>query len=483
MQLFNFSLIFTVGALFWTSLPGQTVYPTHQNWWPGPVIWYGEDGEVTSRSTLGPFVFHQVRGDQTIRGIRPLYYDRVGPGDDRRYQAWLFPLFRRQEIGPDVDWHYLLIGRTERRLAGYRDILNVSVFPFFFYQSTGVEEELRGGIFPLGGRVRGQFFHDEADWVMFPLYARLRSGQVDTYYTPFPFVRTRRGPGTRGFEIWPIYGATRTEGKQENRYLFWPLGFSQRTFNPEDGELTSHARGFLPFYSHRDSPTMRDRNYVWPFFGRTVSTSPEYTETRYFWPFLVHRDGVQSTRQRIAPFYTRRQSEAIDQRWILFPFFRTRITPERDGLVQVQNQFLYFMLWDVEQFDPLRPEAPSARKIHLWPFFSGWDSGDGRRQAQILSPLEAFFPESQPVRDILSPLLAIYRTSEDENKNYRRRSFLFQLVTYERQKSSRTLNIGPLLRFQRESEGRGFSLLRGLYERSPEGRHRFLWLSRRNDSE
>ena len=468
--------LFCLLLLSVTTVAGQTLLSEGpRNWWPGPVTWVDALGEVESREIVPPLFFYRERPGETVRGMRPLFYERVQHDADRSFQTWLFPLFHRTQHGPDQDWHYLLIGRTEIRRAGGRRVNNTAVFPFFYYQSTGVPEELRGGLFPVAGRVRGQFFHNEADWIMFPLYARLRSGSVDTYYTPFPFIRTRRGPDTHGFEVWPLFGARTTTDLKEHRYVLWPLGFSQKEYSPKDGTLVRHARGFLPVYSHQDTPTLRDRNYLWPFFGITESLDPVYTENRYFWPFLVRRTGEDRDRVRVAPFYTHRKSPGMEQQWVLFPFFRTRITPEYNGLVQRQSQFLYFLLWDVEQTDPLRPEATPARKLHLWPFFSAWDSGAGQRQSQLFSPLEVFFPESRVVRELYTPLFALYRHAEDESQRLRRRQFLFQLITYERRKERVSFDVGPLFSFRKEPEGRGFGFLRGLYERSPQGQHRLFW--------
>ena len=472
-----------------TASPARSAPSPHpesiENFWPGPVTQLDSSDNILQREWLGPLFFRENRPASQVRGFRPFYLQRKEIGRDKQRDYFLFPFFIRHQHGSLREWQFLLLGRhtTHQLRPGETERQSSTFFPFYFRGSGPEPEDHYLGILPFAGSVPNQFFHDEASWAWFPLYARLRSGEVTTDYTPFPFVRTRHGPRTRGFEIWPLFGQTHTTDQKLHRYALWPLIYDRRTFSPSaDGSLhtDSHARGILPFFSHFDDEKTRDRNYLWPFFGYTENTDPLFTEYRFFWPFSVQRRGDTHYTNRWAPFYSRSIRPSLDKRWILWPLFRQRITPEREGLQQIHNQFLYFVYWDVRQHDPLRPERGEARKTHLWPLLSHWDRGDGEQQTQMLSPLAVFFPTSEVVRDLYSPLFALYRSHSHEEKNYQSRSFFFQLLTYERQARDWDVQLGPVMRLQREDEKHGFSILRGLFGYQPEEGLRLLWIPFRN---
>lgn len=476
-------LIFFLGSLFGSGqlLEGQSVMTERlENFWPGPVTRYDEAGQTVHREILGPLLFHQVRQQDTVAGLRPVYLRRSFHESDKQGDYLFYPLFSRVAWEDYTEWNFLLFGnyRRHQRQPDEEAQRQTTFFPFYFHGTGPREEDNYFGLFPVAGRVPNQLFHREAAWVAFPLYTRLRSGEVDTYYTPFPFVRTRRGPDTRGFEIWPLFGRTVTTNKRTHQYALWPLIYDQKTFRKEDGEiiLDGHSRGFLPFYSHHDDAKVKDRNWVWPFFGYTESLDPEFREVRYFWPFSVQRRGETHYTNRWAPFYTYSERPHRVQRWVMWPFYRQRYTTERNNILQTKTQFLYFLYWDLQQENPRNPEAGTARKTHLWPLYSHWDNAAGTTQSQIFSPLEVFFPRNQIVRDKYSPLFAIYRSTRNEDKDYRSRQFLFQLLTYERKADDWDFQVGPVLQWQREEGSHGVSLLRGLLAFDREEGHRILWI-------
>ncbi|MCC5788331.1 MAG: hypothetical protein JJT75_01760 [Opitutales bacterium] len=450
------------------------------NFWPGPVTRYDASDEAVHREVLGPLFFRQTRQQDEVSGLRPIFLRRTFHESDKQGDYLFYPLFTREMREDYTEWNYLLVGnyRRHQRQPDEEAQRQTTIFPVYFRGTGPREEDQYLGIFPIAGRVPNQLFHNEAAWVAFPFYTRLRSGEVNTYYTPFPFVRTRRGPETRGFEIWPLFGRTVTTDQSRDTYALWPLIYDRKTFSENEGEVSlhGHSRGFLPFYSHHDDPDLKDRNWVWPFFGYTESQDPEFREVRYFWPFSVQRRGETHYTNRWAPFYTYSERPQRVQRWVMWPFYRQRFTTERGNLLQTKTQFLYFLYWDVKQEDPRNPEAGTARKTHLWPFYSHWDNAAGTTQNQFFSPLEVFFPRNQVIRDKYSPLFAIYRSTHNEAEEYRSRQFLFQLLTYERKADDWDFQVGPVLQLQREEGSHGVSLLRGLLSFDRQEGHRILWI-------
>jgi len=167
---------------------------------------------------------------------------------------------------------------------------------------------------------------------------------------------------------------------------------------------------------------------------------------------------------RWAPFYTHSVRPGGDEKkWVLWPLYREANWTEA-GLAQTKTQFLYFLYWDLEQRDPRRPAAASARKTHLWPLFSAWDNGAGRRQVQLLSPFEVFYPHDAQVRILWSPLFSLYRFDRRSPEAVRT-SFLFNCVTYRREAADWRLDLGPLCRLSRAEGRTRFAPLPALFAR------------------
>jgi len=128
-----------------------------------------------------------------------------------------------------------------------------------------------------------------------------------------------------------------------------------------------------------------------------------------------------------------------------------------DGTYQYRRtRVLFFIYHDLAQkpIPPpgatLTPEqkakydaAPVARRTNLWPLFTYWTDGRGRRQLQIVSPLEVFLPANEPTRLIYSPFFALYRYEQD-GPYHIRHSLLWNFITYRREPGLREFHLGPL---------------------------------------
>jgi hypothetical protein len=206
------------------------------------------------------------------------------------------------------------------------------------------------------------------------------------------------------------------------------------------------------------------RNYVWPFFGHTLRTAPyKYEETRYLWPFFLQARGDQRLRNRWAPFYSRSEIKGVSKTWVAWPLWR-RETFTEAGLDQRKTQFLYVIYWNLEQRRPGQsPDAPVARKTHLWPLFSSWNNGAGQRQIQFLSPLEVFMQSNDTVRQAYTPLFALYRFNQPKPGDLRH-SLLWNAISYERSQSAqrRAFHFGPLFSSSSAPEEKRIAFLAGL---------------------
>ena len=235
------------------------------------------------------------------------------------------------------------------------------------------------------------------------------------------------------------------------------------------------SQGFLPFYTRDTAPGLISENYLWPFFGYTHRTEPfRYDEQRYFWPLLVQGRGDSRRVNRWAPFYTHSNIKGYDKTWVAWPLYRH--AEWADGnIAQEKNQFLYFLYLSQTQRSLSNPAAAPAHKTHLWPLFSAWDNGAGRRQVQVLSPLEVFFPSNDVIRQLYTPLFALYRYDRDAANE--RHSLLWNAVTWRRSASGRAFHLGPLVSVESGAEQKRVAFGLGLFgwQRAPgESRTRFF---------
>jgi hypothetical protein len=444
------------------------------NLWPAKVSQLDENGHVTSWQAIGPFAYEKPAADGgTVSGVRPFYAKWETAAGALREVNVLYPIFTYRADEYYYRWSVLqLINRSADRsqldIAGTRRPPLVThatfdVWPFWFSRDTGSPESSYRGLLPVHGTIKNRFGYDQLNWTLFPLYARAAKNEAVTYATPWPLIKTTRG-SEQGFAFWPLFGWRIKPGAFERRFYLWPLGWNN-TIQPaaEAGPGTPPRRevGFLPFYTREIGPGLVNENYLWPFFGYTRRTEPVlYHENRYFWPFLVQGHGDERTVSRYGPFYTRSVNKGIGKTWILWPVFREKRFADA-GIAHRQRQVLYFLYWSLEQRSTTNPAAAPAEKSHLWPLYSKWDNGAGRKQLQFPSPLELFFPDNDRVRQSWSPLFSLYRYDQREPGRERHEA-LWGLVSWDRAPNRSEFHFGPLVSVNQQPDEKRVALGNGL---------------------
>lgn len=445
------------------------------NYWPfftGEQV--SEDADFHSWQALGPIFFSRSGGAADAFGMRPLWIRIEDNESDRSSFHLIYPLFNYRSDPQGSSWDILNTLRFSSFASEGRDPgQTLQLFPFFFLRLDPDPERQYFGIFPIAGEVRNMLGYDRIGWFFFPFSVQLERSGTTTVGMPWPFIRFMHGEGARGIHLWPLYGYARQEGRYHRLYWLWPLGYKVR--NELWKEQPFEAFGFLPFYARSSSDSAVSESYVWPFFGYTDSQQPEYFETRYLWPLFVQRRGA-SYINRWAPFYTHSIRPSQEKRWIMWPVYREAQWEDR-GLLVERKQVLYFLYWQMRQSSIANPELAPAVKRHVWPFYSSWDNGAGRRQLQVFSPLEVFFPQNDIVRVKYSPLFAIYRYQHEEGVKTRH-SLLWDMVTWGTEKERFRLNVGPVVTYTREPEGRQWDVLKGLARFGSAGRSSFFWMNR-----
>jgi hypothetical protein len=428
------------------------------NVWPFAVERSDPRVPVESGQYLGPFFFQNIGPAVREQGFRPLYLStQTGAATDR---SFLYPFFTwHDEPGYQTFSFFQLVNlRSAGAGTATRDD-HFDVWPFYFSRTAENPAESYRALFPLLGTIKHRFGKDRIEFAGFPLYAQTEKAGKHVVHAPWPFLRFIDGAGHHGFEFWPLFGRSGRPGDYDRQFYLWPLILKSDSNLSEP--VTDSTLAVLPFYLRTTGPGYRNETFVWPFFGYSHRTEPyHYDEQRYLWPFLVQGHGDQRRVNRWAPLYTHSVIKGYDKTWLLWPFFR-HATWQADGVAQEKNQFLFFFYWSLEQRSLANPAAPTALKTHLWPLFSAWDNGAGRRQIQALSPFEVFFPNNTVVRRLWSPLFAVYRYDLQADTTARH-ALLWNAVTYEHGPAGREFHLGPLFSTRSDAAGRRVALGSGL---------------------
>jgi hypothetical protein len=474
-----FRLIAFLGLAGFCCLPANA---EERNFWPVKVEQTASDqsgsGPVMAWQGGGPLFFgRQLADGSSTGGFRPFFIWQKDSAGRLTESDFLYPIFthRAGEIGSR--WSLFNFVNVEKPKeptdSGGRAF---DVWPLYFSRDTGNPATSYHAFFPLHGTIINRLGYDRLSWTLFPLYGRFERRGVVKTAAPWPFVQVVEGDGNHGFALWPLFGRRAKEGVYREQFYLWPLIYK---YEAELGQpKPSVDLGVLPFYARDESAGSKSETYVWPFFGYLHRTAPDrYDETRWFWPLFVQGHGDNNRRvDRWAPFYTHSLRKGTDKRWVLWPLFRQEKW-EDPGLAQTKTQFLYFLYWSLRQRSTANPALAPAQKTHVWPLFSYWDNGAGHRQLQVLSPLEVFFQDSEPVRLAYSPLFALYR-HERLAPNDTRGSLLWDAVTWRRSPARREFHLGPLLSVETGPARRRIALGCGLIglKRSPEERKWRLFL-------
>jgi hypothetical protein len=409
----------------------------------------------------GPLCFSQPSADGgTAGGCRPLYIYRRDLTNGTTESDLLYPLLIHRATATDHRWSLLsLVNFAGPNDPGAPGVRHFDVWPVYFSRVTGNAATSYHAVFPLHGTVLDRFGDDRISWTLFPLYARFEHRQVTTTAAPWPFIKILRGDGHHGFAFWPVFGWRAKAGVYRSRFFLWPLIYRSET--NLSAATPDASEGVLPFYARDQGPGYRSETYLWPFFGYTHRAAPyHYDETRWFWPLLVQGRGDDRRINRWAPFYTHSVIKGDDKRWVLWPLFRQERWTDA-GLVQTKTQLLYFVYWSLRERSATQPKLASAQKTHCWPLWSYWDNGAGHRQLQLLSPLEVFFPNNEPVRLAYSPLFALYRYEQRAPGDVRW-SFLWDAITWRQAPAQREFHLGPLFGVARAPDHGRIALVCGL---------------------
>ncbi len=482
-----------LGVLAWIGRAAAQTTGPEMNGWPVLVRQADPAGQTQTWTGAGPLFFGKPNSDGgTVSGFRPIWVQNDDAKGEFRSGYFLYPVFSYRVDETTYRWNVLELIRREGRPAGapapisaFEPRGSFEIWPFWFSHQSADPALSYRGLFPIAGTVRGKLSFDRASWVLFPLYANTDKRGVITTSVPWPFVRITRG-AAHGFGIWPLFETKERPGVWRQEYFLWPLGYNLTTYPAADapaGTAPIREIGALPLYAQRTAPGYIDQSFIWPFFGYTDRTAPSrYHETRYLWPFLVQGRGDAHYVNRWGPFYTHSVMNGYDKTWYAWPLVRHASWTDR-GLAVSKTQVFYFLYWSERQRSARRPDAPAASLTHVWPLFSSWNNGAGRRQFQFFSPLDVFFPGNEKIQTIWSPLFAIARRDES-GPGESRTSLLWNAITWQRNEAAqaREFHLGPVMSVATRGAQERIAIGNGLvaFDRDPAGRWHVSWLDFRS---
>jgi len=424
---------------------------------------------LASRTYLfGPLFGDYADGATVSKAARPFYVVNSDSTTDSGWACSLYPLFSRIDYLNGYRWNILelCVGSKNVSATGH-PITSFEIWPLCWHYDNGVPEESYDGIFPIAGTLKNRLFYKRIDWFAFPLFSRLQQADHTDVCFLGPIFRYRTGENTSGYAVWPLFGHFEKTDVYENTYAIWPLAYNNYIKLPEKiGGGMSHHYGILPLYSCDDAPGLVSRTYLWPFFGYTTEAQPRrnYSEKRYFYPFVVFGKGDNIDIQSVLPFFSREFTPQHHKTWVMWPLLRmdnTRV----DAIEIHKDTVLYFLFKNEVQTSPGRDFM--ARRIQMWPLFGYVDNGTGKEQFQILNPFEPFFSGNEMVRQTWTPFFAIYRC--EQNGDEMRRSFLWDFVLYNRNGDVKNFSVSLFYHKKTTPESSRWSIAKGLLSHEDKG--------------
>lgn len=437
--------------------------------WPVYDYRASQQADYQSLHLFGPLLKYETKGIETEYALRPLFY-RAVDDDGVSSTDVLYPLFGHKRDSGSSSFHlvHLLNFDFGDRETGSSN--RSYLFPFLFY---GEEEEGRYmAFFPFGGTLYNWFGRDRITFALFPLYSHTerKSRHVDNVLWPF-FARIS-GENESGYKFWPIYGQSAKQGVYRKTFFLWPIFFSESL--KLDSDNPEEVRAAWPFYVSKES---RERSYtavLWPFFSRTENYQKEYVSWNAPWPLIRVTSGDNYHGLRVLPFFSDETMDVSRQRWYLWPLYKIEEL-NTELIERRRDRVLFFLYSDTSEakFDT----GESSRRVNLWPLF-GYKRTNGVSHLHVLSLLEPFFPDNQPIERLWSPLWRIYQQKWDQQGNHVV-SILWNLFWSEQQGEQVAWELFPLIEYRKDS-GREQELrfLKGLftYRRDEDGqRLNFLY--------
>lgn len=469
-----------------------------------------ETGDYCVTNVLYPFYSYRRRANEKEFALRPLFYCRIAPHDDRADAWFLYPLGRYSRTGKSRRLRLMPLFYYNRMVHAGRELSEVEghtpgdlsefekrrmvpgetvdvdwfLFPLL-YGGTDPEEGRYFAFLPFGGRLNNFLGKDWIRFVLFPLYMETQDPRYHSWNVLWPVFAWWRGEGQRGWKFFPFYGTNRREGRFERTWFLWPIGYRWRV--GLDTKYPTTLFALLPFYGHIRNEKLNLTTVLWPLFSKRTDARrnlvewhapwPFFSYTRgdgirgmKFWPVWGHRSGNHGRRvQFLWPMYSRSLARQDDRSLltrsvggVYWQWTEKWRDYEVDGkIVRKPPPRIPGKLWRGEDWieddnnqppvdEPELANAPYKEYERtfwkLWPLCHARRGADDSRVFQFLSPLP--WREGRGAANMLSPLWTVYRYERDAEGRIREHALL-GLYRHVRDRTQRRLDVLGIYQYRR----------------------------------
>ena len=389
----------------------------------------------------GPFFYTQQTESENVWAIPPFFSCDRNPAVESHEDDFLYPLLTRIRYGHEQRWQFCqLLSTATGREPNDTDVKRVTLYPFYFQQRAADTNLNYTAIVPFYGRLKARLFHDEINFILFPIYSETRKRDVVTDNYLYPFVSIRRGDGLAGWQVWPFAGqehkilTTQTNGfgdvaiipGHDRSFYLWPFYLKQDngigTDNPEK------FRASIPFFVSSRSPQRDATSVIWPFFAFINDRAKKYHEWQGRWPFVIFARGEGKHTSRVWPLFSESHNDTKESDAYLWPLYTFKRT-QSDPLDQQRTRVLFYLYSRTTE----KNLETGAEKTHLdmWPFFTWHRDFNGNERLQVLALLEPAVPANRGIERNWSPLWSLWRAEDNRKTGAGSRSFLWNLYRQE----------------------------------------------------
>lgn len=448
------AFLFFASAAMATPLaePSQITFP--------PIFDYRSDPAIDYKSLniAGPILKYELKGSERLFAFRPLFFLSTDEARNASELDVLYPLFSYKQDKEIISSKFLFLTHFYSNQSGDYSQKSFSLFPLLFYKNK-LGEPRQHAVFPFTGHYYNFLGRDELSYFMFPLYSHTeRDGTyVDNYL--WPFLARIRGatPEETGFKIWPLYGRSENPNVYRKSMFLWPFWISEDLHQNSDNPTT--LRYSFPWYLYSESPFIKQRTLLWPFFYYVDDRKIGYTTWTFPWPLFSYTKGEGRHGYKALPLISDMTINSKRTRNYLWPIFR--IEDQQFGTIsQRRSRVLFFLFTDMVEKENTTDREHLHRTL-FWPLF-GYRQEKGVSHFYTLALLEPIFQHSDSIVRSWSPLWRIYQRKWD-NQGNSVSSLLWNLFWHEKGEKGVAWELFPIVSYRHETDKpREWSILKGL---------------------
>lgn len=426
-----------------------------------------EPGERTE--ILGPFFSSETTDTERGWTFSPIVNFRKNPGVEGMFVDFVYPIVTHDQYGEEYRFQIFQIfsfagGQSSQSETNHLK-RRFTLFPFYFHQRSANPKENYTAVWPIYGTLQNRILRDYVKWIAWPIYVRTDKRQLRTDNYLLPIFHVRSGPGTKGWQAWPVIGVEKKEITTTTNLvdevvtvpgyrklsILWPIYFNNDLGIGSTNQ--ERQRVVLPFYASLTSPARDTTAYGFPIgYTRIENRELKYKERGMPWPLIVVARGEGKHANRVWPIYSRAQTPTHRSDFVLWPVYKyNRVTVA--PLDRERTRILFFLY---SRTIERNTEAGTARKRNeFWPLYSATQDHNGNQRFQVFSLLEPLLPGNQTVERLYSPMWSVWRSEKNPKTGASSKSLLWNLYRNDQTKTEKKVTfLFGLFQYERNEQGR-----------------------------